>query len=246
MKEDLNSSETSVLTRATRRNIPEDAILHSPRRENLRSYISIILQCLSSYNRRFHEVSSAWTLVPTQFETPEIQKRKQTKERTDGSDWARNTVVWMVIMKCETGLHKLFVDSVRDWIYSPVLASTERGPSRAVVFTNHIQTCLDVKCVCAAGDAWICPEARSCGPGTYSSRDKWRGILSWRASQQNSASEIYRKRPSIRVTVPPHQSHNHPSSCSDFNVSLSLFSSSASSQSSSSTSHVSFHLLRVH
>jgi hypothetical protein len=29
----------SVLTRATWRNIPEDAILHSHRRENLKSYI---------------------------------------------------------------------------------------------------------------------------------------------------------------------------------------------------------------
>jgi hypothetical protein len=32
-------SETSVLTRATRRNNPEDTILHSHRRENLKSYI---------------------------------------------------------------------------------------------------------------------------------------------------------------------------------------------------------------
>jgi hypothetical protein len=46
MMEALDSSETSVITRATLRNIPEDGILHSHRRENLKSYIALTVWAL--------------------------------------------------------------------------------------------------------------------------------------------------------------------------------------------------------
>jgi hypothetical protein len=52
MMEARHSSETPFLTRVTRPNIPEDVILYSDRRENLKSYlyrgsIQSLLQCRS-------------------------------------------------------------------------------------------------------------------------------------------------------------------------------------------------------
>jgi hypothetical protein len=41
LNEALSSFETSAIIRATMRNIPQDAILHSHRRENLRSSVYV-------------------------------------------------------------------------------------------------------------------------------------------------------------------------------------------------------------
>jgi hypothetical protein len=54
MKEALSSSETSVLTRATRRKIPEDAILHSHRRENLKSYMTLLCFGITPHRHLYH------------------------------------------------------------------------------------------------------------------------------------------------------------------------------------------------
>jgi hypothetical protein len=51
MMEALGSLETSVLTRTTWRHIPEDGILHSHRRENLKSYMVLDLSEVSKPSR---------------------------------------------------------------------------------------------------------------------------------------------------------------------------------------------------
>jgi hypothetical protein len=64
MKEAPASSETSVLTRATRRNFPEDTILHIQRRENLKSYMRFeVFTAVTMKNAVF------WDIKPSSYFT---------------------------------------------------------------------------------------------------------------------------------------------------------------------------------
>jgi hypothetical protein len=62
MMDAICSSETSVLTRPTWHNIPEDGILHSHRRENLKSY-TVTLCCCKNLLQIIHAPKSLFTFL---------------------------------------------------------------------------------------------------------------------------------------------------------------------------------------
>jgi hypothetical protein len=69
MKSRLKNGVFWVLTRATRRNNPEDTILHSHRRENLKSYeVSFVPLCCCSYVlSHTYMVRRTWNVIPLSY-----------------------------------------------------------------------------------------------------------------------------------------------------------------------------------
>jgi hypothetical protein len=81
MKEALSFSETSVLTRAIRRNIIEDTSLHSHRRENLRSNYIVVEVC------RLLGCDDVWLLLELRFVgTYYLHHQGEKNDRTRNND----------------------------------------------------------------------------------------------------------------------------------------------------------------
>jgi hypothetical protein len=95
-------TEISILTRVTRRNIPEDAILRSHRRENLKSYALFCLSRLVSTIIRF---SSTPTAPPP---PPHIRYKSLYRNLTSNSSSQHCNLIQLLKYACSMCKELLF------------------------------------------------------------------------------------------------------------------------------------------
>jgi hypothetical protein len=122
IKEALSSSKTSVLTRATRRNTPEETILHSHRRGNLKYYIANVLSSPILVRLMMEAIRSSETSVLTR-----ATWRNTPEEAILHSHRCENLKSYIANVLSSPILVRLMIDAIRSSETSVLTRATRRN-----------------------------------------------------------------------------------------------------------------------